>query len=66
MGHLFMGMNRFRDAVDHYSKALDKMNRDMDRFARHMHEDASYLAAAGIDPLMTAIVLDTVNKTLYD
>lgn len=66
MGHLFMGMNRFRDAVDHYSKALDKMNRDMDRFARHMHDDASYLAAAGIDPLMTAIVLDTVNKTLYD
>ena len=42
------------------------MNRDMDRFARHMHDDASYLAAAGIDPLMTAIVLDTVNKTLYD
>lgn len=65
MGHLAMAVKNYRHAVDNYSGALERMDRDFDKLSSAIDSDRKYLDAAGVDATMTDIVLDAVNRRLW-
>lgn len=65
MGHLDMAMKNYRRAADNYYAALQCMERDFDKLSEAVDADRKYLDAAGVDGLMTDIVLDAVDSRLW-
>lgn len=59
-GHLMMALGRYRDAVDRYVMSIHADNMRVDNFEESMRSDRHFLEDAGVDSLMTDIVIDTV------
>ncbi len=60
MGHLAMASGRYRDAVDLYRKAMAAEGDDRTKFTQMMQADLHHLRRAGVDDLLTGIVLDSL------
>lgn len=58
LGHLEMATGHYRDAVEIYSRAIEMPDGSKAAFARSMQEDLKYLRRAGVEDLITGIVLD--------
>lgn len=59
-GHLMMALGRYRDAVDRYVMSIHTDNMRVDNFEDSMRADRHFLERAGVNPLITDIVIDTV------
>lgn len=60
MGHLAMMMSQFQKAVDLYTRSIESNPEGKGAFAREFQADLRYLRRAGVDDMVTGIVLDKV------
>lgn len=58
MGHLEMATGHYHEAIDMYKRAIEMPDGGKVAFAKVMQEDLKHLRAAGVDDLMTGIVID--------
>ena len=58
IGHLEMATRHYHEAVDMYKRAIEMPGGGKSAFVKAMQEDLKYLRAAGVDDLMTGIVID--------
>ncbi len=58
MGHLAMMTSRFREALDFYSRSLESNPEGKGGFTKEFQNDLRHLRSAGVDDMMTGIVLD--------
>lgn len=59
-GHLMMALGRYREAVDRYVMSIHTDNMRVDNFEDSMRADRHFLEKAGVNPLITDIVIDAV------
>ncbi len=60
MGHLAMMRSQFHNAVSHYTRSIESNPEGKGAFAREFQADLRYLRRAGVDDMITGIVLDKV------
>lgn len=58
LGHLEMATHHYHEAIDMYKRAIEMPGGGKAAFAKSMQEDLKHLRAAGVDDLMTGIVID--------
>lgn len=58
IGHLEMATGHYHEAIDMYQRAIEMPGGGKQAFAKAMQEDLKHLRAAGVDDLMTGIVID--------
>lgn len=58
IGHLFMAMREYVSAVNHYTEYLVANGNDINKLSDAINADREYLDKAGVDPLMTSLVVD--------
>ena len=58
IGHLEMATRHYHEAIDMYKRAIEMPGGGKAAFAKAMQEDLRHLRAAGVDDLMTGIVID--------
>lgn len=58
IGHLEMATRHYHEAIDMYKRAIEMPGGGKAAFAKAMQEDLKHLRAAGVDDLMTGIVID--------
>lgn len=64
-GHLLMAQKNYKEAVNSYTACLEAIGRDMNRLRSMIQTDLPHLEKAKIDPVILALVLDSVHNSLY-